>query len=111
MIKELVVMKYQVTFFDKENKFKPVACIIEAENRTEIAKGQWKDAMKNDFEKSVFAKHPSMEKIKEELYAMGAVYASMSGSGSAFFGIFNSECNIEMLKAEYPNMFCQQWKL
>lgn len=39
-------MKYQVTFFQKENKYKPVACIIEAENRTEIAKGKWKDAMK-----------------------------------------------------------------
>ena len=39
-------MKYQVTFFDKENKYKPVACIIEAESRTEIAKGKWKDAMK-----------------------------------------------------------------
>ena len=39
-------MKYQVTFFDKENKYKPVACIIEAENRVEIAKGKWKDAMK-----------------------------------------------------------------
>ena len=38
--------KYQVTFFDKENKYKPVACIIEAENRVEIAKGKWKDAMK-----------------------------------------------------------------
>ena len=72
---------------------------------------EWKGLMKNDFEKSVFAKYPAVREIKDKLYDMGAIYASMSGSGSAFFGIFNSECNIEMLKAEYPNMFCQQWKL
>lgn len=67
---------------------------------------EWKDAMKNDFEKSVFAKHPSMEKIKEELYAMGAVYASMSGSGSSFFGIFDTEQDIKEIETRFPGMFC-----
>jgi len=47
--------------------------------------------MKNDFEQSVFAKHPAIENIKSKLYDMGAVYASMSGSGSSVFGIFESE--------------------
>ena len=67
---------------------------------------EWKGRMKNDFEKSVFAKHPSMEKIKEKLYAMGAVYASMSGSGSAFFGLFKEELPVENLKKHFPGMFC-----
>ncbi len=67
---------------------------------------EWKEVMKNDFEKSVFAKHPSCEKIKEKLYAMGAIYASMSGSGSSFFGIFNEEQNIEEIKTAFPGMFC-----
>lgn len=67
---------------------------------------EWKGAMKNDFEKSVFAKHPSMERIKEKLYAMEAVYASMSGSGSSFFGIFKEEQDIERIKSEFPGMFC-----
>lgn len=67
---------------------------------------EWKGAMKNDFEKSVFAKYPAMERIKEELYGMGAVYASMSGSGSAFFGIFNEEQSTEELKRRFPGMFC-----
>ena len=62
--------------------------------------------MKNDFEKSIFAKYPAMERIKEQLYAMGAVYASMSGSGSSFFGIFNEEQDIEKIKALFPGMFC-----
>jgi len=48
----------------------------------------WKDVVKNDFEKSVFPQYPEIEKLKNELYKLGAVYSSMSGSGSAVFGIF-----------------------
>ena len=68
--------------------------------------GEWKGLMKNDFERSIFAKHPSMENIKETLYGMGAVYASMSGSGSSFFGIFKEEQDVEKVKALFPGMFC-----
>ncbi|MCQ2185197.1 MAG: 4-(cytidine 5'-diphospho)-2-C-methyl-D-erythritol kinase [Bacteroidales bacterium] len=51
---------------------------------------KWKDAgVKNDFEKSVFAIHPCLADLKQGLYEQGAVYAAMSGSGSAIFGIFN----------------------
>ncbi len=67
---------------------------------------EWKGKMKNDFEKSVFANHPQMEKIKEELYNMGAVYASMSGSGSAFFGLFTEQQDIEDIEKKFPGMFC-----
>lgn len=48
----------------------------------------WKECVVNDFETTVFAKIPELAPYKDELYAQGAVYASMSGSGSAFFGIF-----------------------
>lgn len=48
----------------------------------------WKDFVVNDFEKSVFQKYPEIKKIKEVMYQMGALFASMSGSGSAVFGIF-----------------------
>lgn len=47
----------------------------------------WKTELKNDFEQTVFAKYPSLAPVKEMLYAQGAVYAAMSGSGSAFFQI------------------------
>ena len=67
---------------------------------------EWKGAMKNDFEKSIFAKHPAMAQVKEHLYSMGAVYASMSGSGSSFFGIFKEEQDIEKIKELFPGMFC-----
>ena len=48
----------------------------------------WRDELTNDFELSVFAKHPELADIKRKLYENGAIYAQMSGSGSAFFGIF-----------------------
>ncbi|MGY8988330.1 MAG: 4-(cytidine 5'-diphospho)-2-C-methyl-D-erythritol kinase [Flavobacteriales bacterium] len=51
---------------------------------------EWKDKLRNDFENSVFEKYPSLEKRKEELYTDGAIYASMSGSGSVFYGVFSS---------------------
>ena len=47
----------------------------------------WKQDLKNDFEETVFAKYPSLVPVKEMLYNQGAVYAAMSGSGSAFFQI------------------------
>lgn len=52
---------------------------------------RWKGLLKNDFEDSVFKKHPELSKIKEKLYSLGAVYASMSGTGSSLFGIFDQE--------------------
>ena len=51
----------------------------------------WKNTIENDFEKSVFETIPSLIKIKQQLYDCGALYASMSGSGSAMFGIFETK--------------------
>lgn len=50
---------------------------------------EWRDHLVNDFEASVFTKYPLIGEIKKELYASGALYASMSGSGSTVFGIFS----------------------
>lgn len=49
---------------------------------------EWKDFLVNDFEESVFKKYPSISRAKNQLYEEGAIYASMSGSGSAVYGIF-----------------------
>lgn len=50
----------------------------------------WKDVLKNDFEASVFQKHPELASLKAKFYDLGASYAAMSGSGSTLFGIFSS---------------------
>jgi 4-diphosphocytidyl-2-C-methyl-D-erythritol kinase len=49
---------------------------------------EWKDLIINDFEKSIFKRFPQIADIKENLYKMGAVYSSLSGSGSTVYGIF-----------------------
>ena len=52
---------------------------------------EWREALVNDFEQSVFALHPEIGQVKEQLYKLGAVYSAMSGSGSAVFGLFHEE--------------------
>ncbi len=51
---------------------------------------QWKDCLVNDFEVTVFDKYPELAAIKKSLYDSGAVYASMSGSGSALFALYKA---------------------
>jgi len=68
----------------------------------------WKSTIKNDFEETIFAKHPEIKKIKEKLYSLGAVYSSMSGSGSSVYGIFETKTD---LKREFPNCFVWEAKL
>ncbi len=55
----------------------------------------WQQELKNDFESPVFSAHPSIKKIKADLYALGAEYAAMSGSGSTVFGIFNTTVSLQ----------------
>ena len=50
---------------------------------------KWKGNIKNDFEESIFKNHPSLNKLKKEIYSKGAIYASMTGSGSVLYGLFN----------------------
>jgi len=49
---------------------------------------EWREHLKNDFEEVVMNQHPELKELKESLYNAGAMYASMSGSGSTFYGIF-----------------------
>lgn len=58
---------------------------------------EWKQWMVNDFESSVFSKHPEIESIKNLLYRKGAIYAAMSGSGSSVFGLFEEATHLKSL--------------
>ena len=70
-------------------KEKSIATIIKQPMNT------WKSELINDFEAPVFKAHPSLEAFKNNLYSQGAIYASMSGSGSSLFGIFPKGTKIE----------------
>lgn len=63
----------------------------------------WRDTLVNDFEESVFALHPEIGNIKQQLYDMGATYAAMTGSGSALYGLFKERP--DRLSQTFPNMF------
>ena len=51
----------------------------------------WKARLQNDFEQSIFEKYPLLHQLKESFYEQGAVYSSMSGSGSTIFGLFKEK--------------------
>jgi 4-diphosphocytidyl-2-C-methyl-D-erythritol kinase len=56
----------------------------------------WKETLKNDFEDYVAGQYPEIKKIKDELYDKGAIYASMSGTGSTVYGIVEKEKNLQL---------------
>ncbi len=62
----------------------------------------WRSELVNDFEQSVFALHPDIAAIKQRLYDLGALYAAMSGSGSAVFGLFREPV---ALAPHFPDTF------
>lgn len=61
---------------------------------------EWKEVLRNDFEETVFPLYPQLAEIKQALYDAGAVYASMSGSGSSLFGIFEQTPDVKTLFAD-----------
>ena len=62
---------------------------------------EWRGLIKNDFEQFLFPKYPELQRLKDALYESGALYASMTGSGSALFGIFD---HAPELKAEIKDL-------
>lgn len=61
---------------------------ISLQELIQLPVSNWKETIVNQFETSVFPQFPEIETIKMQMYRMGAVYASMSGSGSCVFGLF-----------------------
>ena len=68
---------------------------------------EWKHVIKNDFEHTVFSLHPEIASIKKRMYEIGALYASMSGSGSSVFGIFKGPVNAPK---DFPGCFYHEEK-
>jgi 4-diphosphocytidyl-2-C-methyl-D-erythritol kinase len=64
----------------------------------------WKNNLVNDFEQSVFKQFDGLEELKNKLYEAGAIYASMTGTGSTFFGIFKLDESIDTSSFEHYNL-------
>jgi 4-diphosphocytidyl-2-C-methyl-D-erythritol kinase len=71
----------------------------------ELPVKQWQGRVKNDFEASIFPGYPLVEEVKRQMLAMGATYASMSGSGSAVYGLFAADADLSMPAA----WRCEGW--
>ena len=70
---------------------KPNAPNMRVEEILQSSIKDWKDALINDFESSIFPNHPTIAQLKNDMYEAGAVYASMTGSGSTVFGLFEEK--------------------
>ncbi|MFL5764320.1 MAG: 4-(cytidine 5'-diphospho)-2-C-methyl-D-erythritol kinase [Bacteroidia bacterium] len=85
---------------------KPVRSL--EEDIQKLPAAQWKDHIYNDFEDSIFSQFPEIKKIKESLYEKGALYASMSGSGSSVYGLFERPV---FLETDFPGCFVYESEL
>lgn len=70
---------------------KPKMCDVDLKEVIKRPVEQWRDLIVNDFEESLFEKFEQLKQIKQDFYDSGALYASMSGSGSAVYGIFDAQ--------------------
>lgn len=104
----IVVIKPEVHISTKEayENMVPQPTNVDLRAVMKLPIQEWKYYLKNDFETAMCAKYPEIEDIKLQLYEAGALYASMSGSGSSVFGIFKNAVNVDYLlkfgKIYYP---------
>jgi len=92
----IVVVKPDISISTKEayGMVSPQKAKIPVSEIIKLPLREWKNKMVNDFEEPVFKKHPKISAIKQMLYEKGAIYASMSGSGSAVYGLFENKIDM-----------------
>lgn len=96
----LVVIKpdIHITSLQAYQNIKPKKSEYQLEDLIKNPK-EWKNKLVNDFEAVIFPQYPKLKALKEDLYNRGAIYASMSGSGSAIFALFEQMPFIELDEA------------
>jgi 4-diphosphocytidyl-2-C-methyl-D-erythritol kinase len=87
----LVMPPVHVSTAEAYRGVRPAAPDHSLKELIQLPVNEWKNNIKNDFELSVFKNHPTIRGVKAALYEAGAIYASMSGSGSSVFGIFEEK--------------------
>ena len=101
--KYLVVAKPEESVSTKEAYagVKPAVPQVRLAEALQRPIGEWQGVVKNDFEPHIFEAHPVIAELKKAMLDAGAIYASMSGSGSAVFGIFDSEPKLDIETNNY----------
>ena len=99
----LVKPEIHVSTHDAYQRVVPQIVSPDIRSMVEQPVKHWKDKLTNDFEATIFRNHPALASIKKQLYSLGAIYASMSGSGSCMYGIFDKEIRP---KDHFSNLVC-----
>jgi len=90
----LVKPNIYISTYESYSNIVPKKWDVSLENVFQLPISEWKNYLFNDFEKNIFAQHPQLAEIKQQMYNFGAIYSSMSGSGATIFGIFDKKPNI-----------------
>ena len=86
----LVMPPVHVSTAEAYGGIKPAPVAKSLKDLIKLPVAEWKQHIKNDFETHIFKAYPVIQEVKTELYDLGALYASMSGSGASVFGIFET---------------------
>lgn len=102
----LVVVKPDIYISTAEAfaRITPHAPDFNLRNLSQLPISEWKHCVFNDFETSIFVQYPDLQGVKESFYDLGAEYASLTGSGSCIYGIFNSYQSASDCKAFIQKM-------
>lgn len=91
----IIIPEIYISTAEAYKEIEPEVSKTDFKELLKLSPYEWKGKLANDFEKSIFIKNPVLPSIKAFLYSENAVYASMSGSGSAIYGLFRDDINVE----------------
>ena len=107
-----LVLVYPNIHVNTADAYRGITPVVPSKKIAEIIEHEplhkWKAQLINDFENTVFGKFPVLKRIKTKLYNLGAIYASMSGSGSSLFGLFE---DMPLLPEEFKRYMLWKGKL
>ena len=103
----LVYPNLHISTAQAYSRVSPKVPAVNIQDVVQLPLEEWKDKLVNDFEISAFEIYPELKKLKTDLYAMGATYACMSGSGSSFFGIFKEQKELDSKMKKYSHWWVE----